>query len=157
MKKLAKTPPSKRKSSLEKGLEEKPKTSKTLSKAKKKASKQSQKLDGGLGPIEISEMRKAVRLVWQRVSLARAKVVKRCLIEKGFSRCELCQDIVAKIKVDHIIAVGNLDAGFLERLWCSSAWLQGICDLCHNEKTKQERIEAKAEAKLKKTTIDDII
>lgn len=121
--------------------------SKPLSKAAKKRTKEDQKLDGGLGPIEIAEIRKAMRQVWMRISKARKTVVKRCLVQKGFSKCELCGDIVAKIHVDHIKVVGDLDAGYLDRLWCSSNEMQGICDSCHSEKTKQERKEAKAKKK----------
>lgn len=117
--------------------------SKVLSKAAKKKTKEEQKLDGGIGPIEKAEIRKVMRQLWMRLSKARKIVVKRCLTDKGFSKCELCGETVPKIHVDHIKVVGELDEGYLERLWCSSKEMQGICDQCHNGKTKEERKEAK--------------
>ncbi len=113
------------------------------------AKKKHPKTDG-LGPREVEQIRKAIRLVWQRCSLARAMVVKRCLLPNGFSKCEnpKCENpVVAKIKVDHINPVGAVDEGFIKRLFCSSKDLQGWCDKCHNKKTAQERKEAKQLAK----------
>lgn len=108
------------------------------------AKKKHPKTDG-LGPREIAQIRSAVRLVWQRCH-ARALVVKRCLLPNGFSKCESCAGVVAKIKVDHIDKVGDVDEGFIARMFVSSKKLQGWCDKCHNEKTKQERKAAKLES-----------
>lgn len=92
----------------------------------------------GLGPLEIKKIRSAVRLVWHRCH-ARKLVVKRCTGLNGFLFCEKCFDQVPKIKIDHIKNVGDVDAGFITRMFVSSDKLQGLCTKCHNEKTRKER------------------
>lgn len=99
------------------------------------------KLDG-LGPYEIRKIRSAIRIVWHR-SYARALVVKRCKDENGFARCEKCKKTTPSLKIDHIKQVGDVDGGFIKRLFCPSNQLQGLCPLCHNLKTKEERQAAK--------------
>jgi hypothetical protein len=96
----------------------------------------------GIGPYEIDKIRNAVRLVWHR-SLARALVVKRCLGKDGFSYCEKCKKKCPHLKVDHIENVGNVDAGFILRMFVSSRKLQGLCHECHKLKTKEERARVK--------------
>lgn len=123
-----------------------------ISKAQKARTKQEQKLDGGIGKIEKASIRIAMRQLWQRTSKARAICKKRAFIEKGMYKCEVCGDIVGDIKVDHNVEVGDLDGGYLERLWCSSSELTAMCAKCHNEKTKEER----KRAKLKKDVSDTI-
>lgn len=109
------------------------------------AKKKHAKTDG-LGPREIEQIRNAVRLVWQRC-FARSLVIKRCLNkETGFSNCEACNAVVAKVKVDHIKNVGKVDEGFITRMFVPSSKLQGWCDKCHNKKTAQERKDAAVEA-----------
>ena len=103
----------------------------------------------GLGQYEIGKIRSAMRIVWHR-SRARQLVVKRCLAAGGFSVCERCFDTVPKIYVDHINAVGDVDAGFIRRLFCPSSELQGICKKCHDEKTQAERKALKALSKSNK-------
>lgn len=98
----------------------------------------------GLGPLEIKKIRTALRLVWQR-SHARKLVVERCTKADGFTYCEKCDEATPALKVDHIERVGDLDAGFIDRLFIPSSGLQGLCRLCHNEKTKAERREAKGQ------------
>lgn len=92
----------------------------------------------GLGALEIKKIRQAVRLVWHR-SYARRLVVNRCTGKDGFSKCEQCGKKTPKLKIDHITAVGDVDDGFLARLFCPSSFLQGLCHICHNAKTKLER------------------
>ncbi len=92
----------------------------------------------GLGPKEIANIRNAVRLVWQR-SYSRKLVVKRCIGADGFSYCETCFKRTPQLKIDHIDKVGDVDEGFITRLFVPSTELQGICKECHDEKTKQER------------------
>ena len=92
----------------------------------------------GLGPYEIAKIRSAIRLVWQRCK-ARQLVVKRCKDADGYYWCEKCHNRTPAIKIDHIIQVGNLDNGFIERLFCDSSKLQGLCNDCHKIKTKEER------------------
>lgn len=92
----------------------------------------------GLGPYEIKRIRSAVRLVWQR-SHARKLVVKRCTREDGFTYCEKCGECTPKLKVDHIKNVGDLDDGYIPRMFTPSVNLQGMCSDCHKEKTKEEK------------------
>lgn len=92
----------------------------------------------GLGAHEIKKIRSAIRLVWHR-SHARRLVVIRCTGKDGFFRCELCAKKTPQIKIDHIRRVGDVDDGFIARLFCPSNELQGLCVSCHNEKTKAER------------------
>lgn len=106
------------------------------------ASKKLQKTDG-LGPLEIKKIRIALRLVWHR-SYARALVVKRCTRADGFQYCEVCGERTPKFKVDHTEKVGDVDSGFIERLFVGSHGLKGMCKTCHDEKTKAERREERA-------------
>lgn len=101
------------------------------------AKKKTKKTDG-LGPYEKKKLRTAIRLVWHR-SYARKLVVDRCTDKQGFMRCEICQKRTPKFKVDHIKAAGEVDAGFIRRMFCSSKRLQGLCKKCHDTKTKAER------------------
>lgn len=104
---------------------------------KKKKPAKPAKIDG-LGPETVKRVRIAIRQVWHW-SHAKRLVVKRCTLLNGFSRCEQCKRTVAKIHVDHIQRVGDVDAGFLTRMFCPSTQLQGLCKRCHDAKTKQER------------------
>lgn len=92
----------------------------------------------GLGPLEIKKIRSAVRLVWQR-SYARQCVVNRCTDKEGYTVCEKCKMRTPKLKVDHIVNVGDLDDGFIPRMFVPSKMLQGMCHECHTLKTKAER------------------
>jgi 5-methylcytosine-specific restriction endonuclease McrA len=96
----------------------------------------------GYGPHEMKKISSAVRLVWQRCK-ARQIAVKRCTNEDGYFVCEQCKNKTPKIKIDHIIPVGTLRDGFIERLFCSSTGLQGLCQECHKEKTKTENAARK--------------
>lgn len=92
----------------------------------------------GLGPREIARVRAAIRLVWHRC-YARKLAVIRCVGEDGFSYCEGCKQRSPKVFIDHIVTVGDLDGGFIKRLFCPSCGLQGLCKACHDAKTKLER------------------
>lgn len=98
----------------------------------------------GLGPHEIKQIRSAIRLVWQR-SHARKLCVQRCTKKDGYTYCEKCKSRTPKLKVDHIKQVGDLDHGFIPRLFCPSKKLQGLCPECHGIKTSLER-EAQKQA-----------
>ncbi len=111
----------------------------------KKAKKKNAPTDG-FGPKEIADVRKAIRLVWSR-SFSRRLVVQRCTGEKGFLFCERCGERTPKIEVNHIETVGDLDDGFLRRLFCSSYEMEGLCKSCHSEVTKEERKAATAKKK----------
>ena len=101
----------------------------------------------GLGPLEIKKIRGAVRLVWYRCK-AHQLVVKRCTKADGYTYCERCLGRTPKLKVDHIVPVGDLDDGFIPRLMVGSVGLQGWCKDCHDEKTKQERAAARVKKNL---------
>lgn len=100
-------------------------------------------VDGGLSVKEKKSLRDAIRQIWYRQSYARKLVVKRCLVEGGFSRCELCLEVCPKIAVDHTTPCGTLDSGFIERCFVSSDVLQGLCKRCHAAKTKQDKVREK--------------
>lgn len=101
------------------------------------AKKKIEKTDG-LGPHEIKKIRSALRLVWHR-SHSRRLVVLRCTGEDGFTYCEKCKKRTPQLKIDHIKNVGEVDEGFLKRLFIPSKHLQGLCHPCHKIKTKAER------------------
>ncbi len=92
----------------------------------------------GLGAFEVAKIRSAIRQVWHR-SHARKLCAKRCTGEDGYSFCEKCKQRAPKIFIDHIVAVGDLDGGFISRLFCASSGLMGLCKSCHAEKTAKER------------------
>jgi 5-methylcytosine-specific restriction endonuclease McrA len=52
------------------------------------------------------------------------------------------------INIDHICPAGSLNSaqdlpGFVERLFCEVDNLQCLCENCHNEKTKSEKVKKK--------------
>jgi hypothetical protein len=96
----------------------------------------------GLGPFEVKKIRSAIRLVWHR-SHARRLVVLRCTGKDGFTYCEKCKKRTPQLKIDHIEAVGEVNGGFIKRLFCPSKKLQGICKTCHDSKTREERAKLK--------------
>lgn len=63
-------------------------------------------------------------------------------------QCEVCKQWVGstKLAIDHVDPVISVQDGFqdwnvfIARLWCDKSNLQRICDTCHDNKTKQERI-----------------
>lgn len=63
-------------------------------------------------------------------------------------RCNVCQSYTGStaVSVDHIAPVVSVSDGFvdfntfIQRLFCTAANLQVICDTCHNLKTNLERI-----------------
>jgi hypothetical protein len=92
----------------------------------------------GLGPKESVSLSRAIRQVWHR-SHSRGLVIKRCTGADGFLHCEKCKQKVPKIQIDHIEQAGNLKSeGFIERMFCPSSGLQGLCIKCHAVKTKEE-------------------
>lgn len=107
--------------------------------------KKRQKVDG-LSPDDIKKIRSAIRQVWSWSTPKRLCLV-RTQHADGFSRCELCKEKTPKVFVDHIVPVGDVDAGFIERLFCSSLGLQGLCKACHEAKTREERATARRDKK----------
>lgn len=116
------------------------KKEKSKIKAELRAEQKARKLKkaDGLGPLEVKKIRNALRLVWQR-SHARKLVVERCTRKDGFTYCEACSSMTPKLKVDHILNCGELDEGFIARMFVPSLGLQGLCNGCHHSKTQLER------------------
>lgn len=107
--------------------------------AKKKV--KTERIDG-LSPEDVKRVRSAIRQVWQwsypwRLAKARA------IGEDGFCYCEKCKDKVPKVYIDHIENVGDVDEGFIKRLFVPSHKLQALCKKCHDAKTKEERKRGK--------------
>lgn len=96
----------------------------------------------GFGPKDAKRVRTACRRAWSW-SYARRLVIERTTGKDGFSYCEQCKKKCPKIFVDHIDRVGEVDSGFLERLFVPSTKMQGLCKKCHNEKTKEEKAIAR--------------
>lgn len=96
----------------------------------------------GLGPLEVKKIRAALRQCWHRTH-SRRLVVKRCTGGDGYTYCELCHERTPQIKIDHITPCGEVDGGYIRRLFCASKYLQGLCKKCHDLKTKQERFESR--------------
>lgn len=108
-----------------------------------------EKIDG-LNPDEIEKVRKAIRQVWNW-SYSRRLAKKRATNEDGFQICEATYHkgdrVVPKIQVHHLKTVGDVDSGFLERLFCPSKDLLCLCLKCHNLVTKEERKTKKGKRK----------
>lgn len=111
---------------------------KTAQKVAKKATKKRVEKIDGLGPYEKKKIRQALRMVWHR-SHARKLCVNRAIGADGFPVCEKCGRKNPGNKIDHIDAVGEVDKGFIERLFVPSKFLQALCNECHKLKTKLER------------------
>jgi len=98
--------------------------------------KKPEKVDG-LGPEDKKKLRSAIRQVWSW-SHPRRLCVKRATRDDDFAVCEKCYAVVPKVFPDHIKAVGALDSGFIERMFCPSAELQALCKKCHAKKTRED-------------------
>lgn len=108
----------------------------------KRKSKVKEKPIDGLGPKDIKRIRAAVRQVWHW-SYSKKLVIRRSTAPDGFSYCEACNKKCPKVYVDHKSKVGDVDAGFIKRMFIPSRFLQALCKKCHDKKTKAERDEAK--------------
>lgn len=115
---------------------------------RKKSKNSKKKLEpvDGLGPKDIERLRSAIRQVWSW-SRPRQLCVARATMADGFPRCEKCKQKVPKVYPDHIEPCGDLDEGYIRRMFVPSAKLQALCRKCHNEKTKHEREFNRAIAK----------
>lgn len=108
-------------------------------KAQKRIKEKPQKVDG-FGPIEVKRIRSAIRKVWSW-SYARKLCIERATDKAGFAKCEGCKKRVPKIFPDHIEAAGDVDEGYMARMFVPSKMLQALCRKCHNAKTNQERAD----------------
>lgn len=114
-----------------------------------------EKIDG-FGAAEKKSVRDAVRLVWQR-SKARQTVKKRCIGKDGFEYCEKCKKRVPKVNIDHKKPAGEIDEpGFLNRLFCPSSELQGLCKECHKPKTARENKKRRLKKKQEKEKLESV-
>lgn len=121
---------------------------------KSKPKKQAVQRTDGLSAGDVEKIRKAIRQVWSW-SYPRRLCIARCTDKDGFAKCEQCKQRCPKIFVDHIERVGDVDAGFISRLFCPSKDLQGLCKRCHQDKTNEERRVAKRNAKKPKDDVGD--
>jgi len=88
---------------------------------------------------------------WKPISVAKA-LSKRPYKGPGRRQkfeyqCNLCKKWFPEkfINIDHIVPAGTLTCandlpGFVERLFCETDNLQCLCENCHNEKTKNEKL-----------------
>lgn len=110
----------------------------------------------------------AIRRVFSRSEL-RLKVLNSTVIThtdpkrsrvKRWSRCSKCGRIEPTylIDIDHILPVIPVDRSFEEmtldevadRVWCEEKNLAGICETCHNIKTRDETVERRKHKKANK-------
>lgn len=97
----------------------------------------------GLTPKLQAKYSAAIRRVWAWSSMRRT-AIKRATNEMGFTVCEACLAVSAKVHVDHIIPCGSIMSdGFLERLNVCSKGLQILCPKCHRDKTKKDKSNAR--------------
>jgi hypothetical protein len=106
-------------------------------KTKRRKKPKSVKIDG-LGPEDIRRLRNAIRQVW-RYSEAWKRVKKRSIGKDGFPFCEKCKAKVPKTYVDHVINCGDVDDGYIRRMFVPSSGLQALCKRCHDKKTAAEK------------------
>jgi hypothetical protein len=92
----------------------------------------------GMSLKDVERLRKYTRTVWGW-STPRRLCIARATDDEGFVSCEKCKKRVPRIFVDHIKQVGDMDDGYLRRLFCPSTGLQALCKSCHAKKTKGER------------------
>lgn len=117
------------------------------------AGEDSYALIDGLGLKDIERLRRVTRQVWSW-SHPKRLCIERSTDHEGFQFCKKCYKKVPKIYVDHKKAVGKIDSGYLDRLFCPSSGLQALCKECHQKKTNAER-RVKKDAAKKKTSFWD--
>lgn len=100
---------------------------------------------------DIAKLVSHSREVW-RQSLNYQEAKRRCRIagKPGWFDCQLCDNEVEVIRIDHIQPIGKQPVeiiqfgGWLDKLFCDASNLQGLCNACHKQKTKEERKRARA-------------
>ena len=103
----------------------------------------------GFNDADKKNVRRVLRQAWSW-SFSRKLVEKRCALPNGYAKCEQCKKKVPKVFIDHIKAIGVVDAGFLMRLFVPSNQMQGLCKICHSLKTKTDNAKTrKTKAKTK--------
>lgn len=96
---------------------------------------------GTLNDATAERMRKVLREVWHQRSWQKKAALKRAADSEGFQVCELCNRRAPKVHVDHMVACGQPDAGFLQRLFIPPENLKVLCVPCHADKTWSERLD----------------
>lgn len=116
----------------------------------KKAAKKivPEKVDG-LSLKEVAKIRNAVRRIWQQSSYARKLCVVRSTDDEGYPFCEKCKKRQPKVKIDHVVPVGDILDGGIRRMFVSSDCLQALCNACHKVKTKVDNAKTKVKKKSK--------
>lgn len=103
----------------------------------------SEKVDG-LGPDDLKRIHKLLGQA-RRWSYPVRLVKKRCMGSDGFLRCEGKNCLaegkpVPAIQVDHIEPIGEIGGpDYIQKMFVGSHKLQGLCKVCHQKKTNQER------------------
>lgn len=110
----------------------------------------------------------ALRRVFSRSDLRRAVLEATVVVYsdatrarvKRWSRCEVCAQLVPTylIEVDHKLPIIGLSETLedltwdqvVDRIWCERENLQGICEPCHKQKSKDEAKIRAANRKAKK-------
>ncbi len=97
-------------------------------------------------PTQRARVRSAIRQVWSR-SYQRRLAKARAIRKDGFEYCDQCGEKVPKVSIDHIIPVGDIMNGGIDRMFCPSSGLQALCKPCHAVKTKEDNKKTKAAKK----------
>ena len=94
---------------------------------------------------DIAKLVSKSREVWrQSENYQTVKKTSKVPKQTGWFFCKKCGQIREVIKIDHIEAIGKqptnmMEFGpWLEKLFCSSENLQGLCSDCHKSKTKDD-------------------
>lgn len=103
---------------------------------------------------DISKLVTASRDIWRQSVIYHEKKKELKHKEKRFTFiCERCKKDVEVIRIDHIDPIGKqpdklVEFGvWFEKLFCEKESLQGLCNSCHYEKTKEENQKRKEERK----------
>lgn len=94
---------------------------------------------------DIAKLVSKSREVWrQSENYQHIKKVQKIPHKPGWFDCAYCGGSVEVIKVDHVVPIGKQPDNFnefgewLTKLFCSTENLQGLCNACHKQKTKEE-------------------
>ena len=95
---------------------------------------------------DIAKLVSKSREVWrQSTSYQTTKKNCRVLGKSGWFKCQICSNEVEVIRIDHIKPIGKQPdkleefGEWLPKLFCEESNLQGLCNACHKQKSKEER------------------
>lgn len=96
-----------------------------------------------------SDIRKLIsksREVWrQSQNYQQAKKGCKIPLRTGWFKCNMCGRDTEKIQIDHVMPIGvepdklGQFGVWLDRVFCSTTNLQGLCSDCHKIKGKEDR------------------